>query len=258
MKYSPVMVLAILCFSFAASAKVVTKEIDYKAGDMEMVGYVAYDDEATDKRPGVLVFPEWWGNNDYSKFRAQELAKLGYVAFAADMFGKGQTTDDPKQAGDWSGQVKKDPQLAKVRLEAALAALKQQPNVDANNLAAIGYCFGGGCAINMARFQEPIKGVVSFHGDLSTTAPAKKVDAKLLICAGAADPMVPPSAVEAFKKEMTDAGADFKIISYPDAQHAFTNPNADSHHIDGIKYNEAADKKSWEDMKGFLAGVLGK
>ncbi|HEX3356821.1 MAG TPA: dienelactone hydrolase family protein [Tepidisphaeraceae bacterium] len=258
MKHSPLMVLAVLFFSYTVHAKVVMKEVDYKAGDTDMVGYVAYDDQATDKRPGVLVFPEWWGNNDYTKFRAQELVKLGYIAFAADMYGKGVTTDDPKQAGEWSGKVKQDANLMRQRVEAALAALKQQPNVDADKLAAIGYCFGGGCAINMARFQEPIKGVVSFHGDLSTTAPAKKVDAKLLVCAGAADPMVPPSAVETFKKEMGDAGADLKVITYPDAQHAFTNPNADSHHIDGIKYNEAADKKSWEDMKGFLSSVLGK
>jgi dienelactone hydrolase len=249
---------ATLLFACGAGAAIVTKEITYKAGDTEMSGSLSYDDQAGSKLPGILVFPEWWGNNDYPKTRAQDLAKLGYVAFAADMYGKGKITDDPKQAGEWSNQVKGDPKLMRERIEAALDVLKQQPNVDQDKLGAIGYCFGGSCALHAARFGEPIKAVVSFHGDLSTSTPAKQITAKLLVCTGEADPFVPAPAVDKFKKEMADANADLKLITYPDAKHAFTNPAADSHHIDGIAYNAAADKKSWEDMKNFLAGVFGK
>jgi dienelactone hydrolase len=249
----------VLACCSGTEAKVVLKEVPYKAGQAEMMGYLAYDDSMTDKRPGIVVVHEWWGNNDYAKFRAQELAKLGYVAFAADMFGKGKTTDDPKQAGEWAAAVKKDPQLAKQRFDAALDLLKQQPNVDPNKLGAIGYCFGGTVALYMARANEPLKGVVSFHGDLTTPAPAKqKLDPKILVCTGTADSFVPPEQVEQFRKEMAGANADAQVISYPDAHHSFTNPHADDHHIDNIKYNEAADKKSWEDMKAFFNRVFGK
>jgi dienelactone hydrolase len=175
------------------------------------------------------------------------------------MFGKGKTTDDPKQAGEWATAVKKDPQLAKQRFEAGLDVLKKQPNVDTNNIGAIGYCFGGTVVLYAARANEPLKGVVSFHGDLTTPAPATgKIDPKILVCTGAADTFVPPEQIEQFKKEMSDAKADAQVISYPDAHHSFTNPHADEHHIDNIKYNEAADKKSWEDMKAFFSRAFGK
>jgi dienelactone hydrolase len=246
-----------LLIAFPAPAKVVLKEIDYKAGDTDMKGFVAYDDAATGKRPGVLVIPEWWGNNDYPKSRAQQLAELGYVAFAADMYGGGKTTDDPKQAGEWAGQFKKDPKLARQRVQAALDTLKQQPNVDPEKLGAIGYCFGGTCVLQMARWNAPVKGVVSFHGDLTPVEPAKaQIKPRVLVCTGEADTFVPQTAVDAFKKEMAAARADSKIITYPDAHHSFTNPNADSHHMDNIKYNADADKKSWEDMKSFFSDIF--
>ena len=246
-----------LSFVWSAAAKVVLKEIDYKAGDTEMKGFLAYDDEASGKRPGVIVVHEWWGNDDYARFRAQELAKLGYVAFAADMYGGAKTTNDPKQAGEWAGSVKNNPQIAHERAEAAIKILSQQPNVDPDKLGAIGYCFGGTVVLQMARHHCPLKGVVSFHGDLSTAAPAKeKVDTRILVCTGEADSFVPPPQVDAFKKEMAAASADAKIITYPDAHHSFTNPNADSHHMDNVQYNADADKKSWEDMKAFFADVF--
>jgi dienelactone hydrolase len=255
--------LIALCIALLVScnmihAKVVLKEIPYKAGDTDMLGYLAYDDAITDKRPGVAVVHEWWGNNDYAKMRAQKLAELGYVAFAVDMFGKGKITDDPKQAGEWAGTVKNNPDIARQRMTAGLEILKQQPKSDPEKIAAIGYCFGGTVVLHSARANRPLKGVVSFHGDLSTVRPAtKKPQAKILVCAGAADPMVPKEQVDTFRKEMESAGADFKIIEYPDAQHSFTNPKADSHNIPGVKYNEAADTKSWEDMKAFFKDVLG-
>lgn len=254
------MVCAIALVSMAATVqgKVVTKDIDYQAGDTQLSGYLAYDDSIPDKAPGVIVVHEWWGNTDYPKMRARQLAELGYVAFAADMYGKGKTTDDPKQAGEWAGQVKKDPDLQRDRFNAALKVLQDQPNVDANKIAAIGYCFGGGVVLNAARANMPLLGVVSFHGDLSTDHPATNpIKPKILVCTGAADAFVPKSQVDAFKAEMTKVGADVKVIEYPGAHHAFTNPDADRHHIDNIKYNAEADKASWEAMKEFFKSIFG-
>jgi dienelactone hydrolase len=241
----------------AAKGKVVVKEVSYKAGDTDMKGFVAYDDETTSKRPGVLVIPEWWGNNDYPKSRAKQLAELGFVAFAADMYGGGKTTDDPKQAGDWATQVKKNPELDQTRFDAALDQLKQQPNVDPEKLGAIGYCFGGTVVLNAARRNEPLKGVVSFHGDLSTDHPAAgSIAPRVLVCTGDADSFVPPPQVQAFENEMSKVSANSQIKHYANAHHSFTNPNADSHHMDNIKYDADADKKSWEDMKSFFADVF--
>jgi dienelactone hydrolase len=244
--------------ALSASAAVQLKEVDYKAGDTNLKGYLAYDDSTDQKRPGVLVIPEWWGNNEYPQSRAKQLAELGYVAFAVDMYGDGKTTDDPKEAGKWAGDVKSHPKIAKERLQAALGQLKQSGKVEDDQIAAIGYCFGGGMALNMARWDMPVKGVVSFHGDLS--APKKKADhinAKILVCTGDADAFVPPEQVKAFEEEMKSAGADYKVLHYPGAHHAFTNPNADEHHIENIKYNAPADKESWQAMKDFLAQLFG-
>lgn len=245
----------VLCLMSNIQAKIVVQEIDYKAGGQEMAGYLAFDDSTTAKRPGIAVVQEWWGNNDYPKMRAKQLAELGYVAFAIDMYGKGKITDDPKTAGEWAGSVKKNPAVAKERVEAGLKILKEQPTVDPDKLGAIGYCFGGSIVLQMARWNEPVKAVVSFHGDLTPVEAATgKIDTKVLVCNGDADTFVPPIQIESFKKEMPEA----KVIGYPGAHHAFTNPAADSHHMDNIKYDEAADKKSWEDMKAFFKDVLGK
>ncbi len=248
---------ALMAFASTIHAEIVIKEITYKAGDTEMAGCLAYDDAQTGKRPGIVVVQEWWGNNDYPRFRAKELAKLGYVAFAVDMYGKGKTTDDPKQAGEWATAVKSDPALEKQRFEAGLAILKQQPNVDPDKLGAIGYCFGGSVVLDAARTMQPLKAVVSFHGDLKTNTSAQTISTKILVCTGEADVFVPKTDIANFETEMKKAGADYKIITYPGAHHAFTNPKADAHHIDNIKYDPAADKKSWEDMKAFFAAVFG-
>jgi dienelactone hydrolase len=251
--------IALLSMVAMGRAKIVTKDIDYTAGDTQLSGYLAYDDSITDKAPAVIVVHEWWGNDDYPKMRARQLAELGYVAFAADMYGKGKTTDDPKQAGEWAGQVKKDASLQSARFNAALKVVQDQPNVDTSKIAAIGYCFGGTIVLNAARANDALVGVVSFHGDLSTDHPATDpIKPKILVCTGAADAFVPKAQVDAFKDEMTKAGADSKVIEYPGAHHAFTNPQADSHHMDNIAYNAEADKASWEAMKEFFKQVLGK
>lgn len=250
--------IALLSVATVLQAKIITKDIDYTAGDTQMSGYLAYDDSITDKAPGVIVVHEWWGNNDYPKMRARKLAELGYVAFAIDMYGKGKTTDNPKQAGEWSSQVKKEDDVEHHRFAAGLRVLQDQPNVDPNKIAAIGYCLGGGVVLDAARENMPLMGVVSFHGMLATDHPATEpIKPKILVCTGAADAFVPKSQVEGFKSEMQKVSADVKVIEYPGAHHAFTNPKADSYHIDNIKYDPTADQASWEAMKEFLKSVFG-
>src|SRR5436190_5934240 len=241
-----------------ARAEIKTQTVEYKDGDTTLKGYLAYDDAAQGKRPGVVVVPEWWGLNDYPKSRAEQLAKLGYVAFAADIYGEGFTTMDPKVAGQKAGEAKKADLLAR-RGELALEQLKKDPHVDPSRIAAIGYCFGGTTVLEMARRGQELVGVVSFHGNLETEHPAQPgaVKAKVLVCTGDADPLVPAEQVQKLEKEMKDAGADAKIIHYPDAKHAFTNPNADKYGMPPIGYNKAADEKSWNDMQQFFKELFG-
>lgn len=234
----------------------------YSAGNVNMNGYVVYDEKVQGKRPAVLVVHEWWGLNDYAKMRARQLAELGYVAMAVDMYGDGKTASDPEGAMKLAGPFYQNPQLAKTRLDAALAKLKTYPEVDTNNIAAIGYCYGGYVVLNAAKLGEPLKGVVTFHGDLSGVKPDKNLlKAKVLVLHGEADSLVKKQVVDQFKKQMDSVGADYTFKSYPNAKHAFTNPMSDSvenkYHI-GIGYNEAADKQSWDAMKEFLQKVFGR
>ena len=236
--------------------------ITYSAGNTNMKGYVVYKDSGQEKRPAVLVVHEWWGLNDYAKSRARQLADLGYVAMAVDMYGDGKTASNPDEAMKLAGPFYKDPQLTKTRLDAAIAKLKTYPEVDTNNIAAIGYCYGGYVVLNAAKLGEPLKGVVTFHGDLSGVKPDKNVmKAKVLVLHGAADPLVKPQVVDQFKHDMDSAGVPYTFKSYPNAKHAFTNPASDSvenkYHI-GIGYNAEADKQSWKDMKEFLHNLFGK
>jgi dienelactone hydrolase len=206
----------------------------------------------------VLVCPEWWGLNDYPKSRAEQLAKLGYIAFALDMYGKGVKTEDAGEAGKLAGALYKDSKLLRERASAGLKVLTDQPNVDASKVAAIGYCFGGKVALELARSGADLAAVVSFHGALSTDAPAKgALKPRILICNGADDTFIKPEDRAAFLKEMKDAKADYVFIDYAGAVHAFTNPTADSHNIPGIKYNQAADRRSWQHMMDLLAEVFG-
>jgi dienelactone hydrolase len=262
-RFAWLVALALLVAS-AAEAAVKTETVEYKAGDTVLKGYLAYDDAVQGKRPGVLVVHEWWGFNDYARMRARMLAELGYTALALDMYGDGKQAHHPDDAGKFASEVRKNLTLAKARFEAALQLLKTQPTVDPASIAAIGYCFGGAIVLEMARQGEPLKGVVSFHGQLNTDQPARPgaVKARVLVLAGAADPFVPTTQVEAFKKEMDAAQVDYKLIAFPGAKHAFTvkeaDENAKKFDLPALAYNAEADQKSWLEMQGFFMDLFAK
>lgn len=254
---SRLLVLVLLCLPMGVFAAVVGKEITYQSGEVKLHGYLAYDDEIKGKRPGVLVVHEWWGLNDYVRERARMLAKLGYTALALGMYGNGKQAEHPDDAAKFAGEIRRNMPEAEKRFRAALAQLRTNPTVDPQKVAAIGYCFGGGIVLQMARRGLDLAGVVSFHGSLATTNPAKKgeVKAKVLVLSGADDPYTTPEQIAAFKKEMESAGVDYTFIEYPGAKHAFTNPNADRF---GKKfnlpmaYNAEADRQSWDEMRRFF------
>jgi dienelactone hydrolase len=241
-------------------SKIVGEEVTYTSNGVTMKSYVAYNASLKGKRPAIVVVPEWWGNNDYTKKRARMLAELGYIAIAADIYGEGKIATDPKQAQEYATPFYKDPAIGKERIEAAIAELKKHPQADAGNVAAIGYCFGGSMVLNAAKLGTDLKGVVSFHGGLAT-APATKgsVKGKILVCNGAADKFVSASDIASFKTNLDTTGVTYKFINYADALHAFTNPasteNGKKFNMP-ISYNEAADKKSWADMKAFSKTIF--
>lgn len=235
--------------------------VAYTADTAHLKGYVTYDANKKGKRPGVIVVHEWWGLGDYVRGRAKQLAEMGYIAMAADMYGEGKTGDNPQKAGELATPFYKDPNLAKTRLDAALSKLKSYEQTDTANIAAIGYCFGGYVVVNAAKLGANLKGVVSFHGGLAG-APANKdlLKAKMLICHGEKDNFVPDNEVNAFKKGMDSIGADYTFKVYPNATHAFTNPQATEiakKFNMPIKYNAAADSASWNDMKDFFGKIFG-
>jgi len=254
---------ALLLFAFAASAgaAIKTQEIPYQSADgTQMIGYFAYDDAKSGIRPGVLVVHEWWGLNDYAKRRARDLAALGYSALAIDMYGGGKHTEHPNDARAFMAEATKNADAAKARFQAGLDLLKKQPQTDPSKIAAIGYCFGGGVVLNMARAGLPLAGVASFHGVLATDTPAQPgaVKAKVLVEHGGADTLVPPESVAAFKAEMDNAKVDYKLVVQPGAKHSFTNPDADMHKGHGLDvgYNKAADQKSWADLQTFFKSIF--
>lgn len=235
-----------------ASAAVRTKEIAYTQGDTQLQGFLAWSDEATGRRPGILVVHEWWGLNQYARNQATRLAEAGYVAFALDMFGKGKVTTHPDEAKAFVAEAMKDPAAMAARFDAGWQQLKQDPHVDPNHIAAIGYCFGGAVVLAQARSGANLDAVVSFHGAIPPSAPVKKgsVKAKVLILTGGADPMVPAADVARFKNELEAAGANVRVVTYPGAKHSFTNPDADKAGVDGLQYNADAARQSWEEMLG--------
>lgn len=241
---------------------IVIKEeaVYYKADSINLKGYVYYDSLTDRKRPVVLVIPEWWGLNDYPRMRARQLAELGYLAMAIDMYGNGVTADNPTDAQKMSSPFYSDPLMTKARFDAAMDKVKSYPMADTSQIAAIGYCFGGGQALNIARLGEPLKGVVSFHGNL-VGVPANKdlLKAKILVCYGAIDELVKMEELDKFKKQMDSIHANYEVKIYSEASHAFTNPNAT---VMGrkfalpIAYNPAADTASWKDMKEFFEKIF--
>ncbi len=246
------------------STTVAIKEdsVTYTLDGKTFKGYVVFDSNKQDKRPGVLVVHEWWGLNEYPRKRARQLAELGYIAMAVDMYGDGKTADDPQTAQELATPFYKDPQLAKTRLDAALNKLKEYKQVDTANIAAIGYCYGGFVVLNAAKLGADLKGVVSFHGNLSGVPVNKQLlKAKILVCHGAADQFVKQTEVDAFKHSMDSAGVDYSFKAYPNATHAFTNPAATEKGKKfnmPIEYNAAADTASWNDMKDFLNRIFSK
>jgi len=231
--------------------------VEYKQGDATLEGYLVYDDAVSAKRPGILIVHEWKGLNDYAKRRADMLAQLGYVAFAADIYGKGVRPQTFADAGAISSKFKANRPLLRARVNAGLDVLKSQTNVDASQLAAIGYCFGGTAVLELARSGADIKGIVSFHGGLSSPTPvdARNIKAKILVLHGTADPFVKSDEVAAFEKEMTDAKVNYRLIKYPGAMHGFTNPD-NKGLPPGALYNESADKASWIEMQKFFKEIF--
>jgi len=255
---SIILAFAIILFAVQAQAKVVSRTIPYKDNGTSLTGYLAYDDAISGKRPAVLVVHEWWGLNDYARHRAEKLAKLGYVAFALDMYGTGKVTDHPKQAGEWSKEISQNISNWQQRAEAGLKVLKSQPQTDPNRIAAVGYCFGGGTVQQLAYAGVGLKGVVSFHGSLQEP-PAdvtKKTDTKLLICHGGDDPFAPPDKFEAYLKAMAASGLDYEINIYGGAKHSFTNPDAAKHNMAALAYSPSADRRSWEAMRAFFGEIF--
>lgn len=253
--------VVVLSGALPALAKVEGKEVEYTAGETGLKGYLAWDGEKKGKVPGVLVVHEWWGHNDYARQRARMLAEMGYIALAVDMYGDGKQAAHPDEAGMFAAMVTKNKPVGVARFNAAAEFLNAQPQTDATRLAAIGYCFGGGVVLHMARIGTDLKGVASFHGSLITDTPAAPgaIKAKLFIANGAADSFIPPEQIGAFAAEMATAGADMRFFNYAGAKHSFTNPAADDYAKRfnmPIAYNAEADRRSWDELKRFLAEVF--
>ena len=225
-----------------------------------MKGFIAYDSDMKGKRPAILVVPEWWGLNDYPKNRARQLASLGYIAMAVDMYGNGKIAADPKEAQALAGTFYQNPQLGKTRLDAAINKIKEYQQTDPAKVAAIGYCFGGSVVLNSAKLGSDLKGVVSFHGGLAGVKPDKNLmKARILVCHGGSDKFVPQHDVDVFKHQLDSVGANYTVKVYPNATHAFTNPDATATGKKfnmPIEYNAEADKNSWNDMKYFFATLF--
>jgi dienelactone hydrolase len=243
-------------------ASLVTKTVSYRQGDTELRGYLAYDDSVTSdkKAPGVLVFPEWWGVDDFVKGRADALAKLGYVAFAADMYGDGQITTDHNKAQELASTVAGKP-VMRERVQAAYDQLIKTGLIDDSKVASIGFCFGGACSQILAYSGAPLKGIVSFHGALvpASADAAKKNQAKFLILQGELDPLVPEAARAAFLKSMDEGKFDYQFLSYSGAVHAFMNPFADKARADGLEgvgYNPEVAARAWAQMQLFFKEIF--
>jgi dienelactone hydrolase len=239
----------------SATPRIKEDSVNFTVDGKNYIGFVDYDENVSGKRPGILVVPEWWGLNNYTRSRARQLAELGYVAMAIDMYGDGKMGNNPQEAQALATPYYQDPALTKTHIDAAIDKIKTISQTDTSKIAAIGYCFGGFVVLNAAKLGSDLRGVVTFHGGLSGVAPDKSLlKAKILVCHGAADVFENPHVAE-FKKQMDSVGADYTFKVYPDATHAFSNPEATAigeKFNMPIRYNAAADTASWNDMKEFL------
>jgi dienelactone hydrolase len=256
-------IVALLSLVFVlptSHGEIVTRTIEYKQGDTTLEGYLAYDNSVASARPGILIVHQWKGLGAYEKMRAEMLAKMGYIAFACDIYGKGIRPTAMQDAAAQAGKYKNDRQLLRERVNAGLAELRKQKGVDGNKIAAIGYCFGGTTVLELARSGADVNGVVSFHGGLGSPRPedAKNIKSKVLALHGADDPNVPPAEVAGFEKEMRDAKIDWQLVAYGNAVHSFTDKSSGNDNSKGAAYNEKADKRSWEAMKSFFAEIFGE
>ena len=256
-------VIALCLSALTAQAAVQGHEVSYQVNGTTLKGYITYDDAVKGRRPAVMVVHEWWGHNAYARHRADMLAEQGYTALAVDMYGDGKVANHPDDAGKFATEVSSNMPMAKARFEAGMKLLRKQKTVDGKKIAAIGYCFGGGVVLNMARLGEDLKGVASFHGALSTDIPVTpgKIRARIISFTGEDDVMITADKVSAFKTEMDAAGANYRVVTYPGVKHSFTNPDADELGRKfnlPLAYNAAADKDSWQQATVFLREVFAR
>jgi len=259
--YRSLIALAAVALTAGVSqAGVTTKTVEYEFDGVKLKGFLAYDDAMKEKRPGVLVVHEWWGLDDYAKSRCKQLALLGYVAFAPDMYGDGKVTEHPDDARKMATMVRENVKVWRGRAEAGLKQLKAQPNVDGDKIAAIGYCFGGSTCLQLAYSGADLKAVATFHAALPkpTEGEAKAIKARILVCHGEADFFIQPDAVKAFRDALDAAKVKYEFVGYKDVFHSFTVPDADKHKIKGMKYDMKADADSWDRMKKLFKETLGR
>ena len=257
------LLVGVFVFTAVSDATVQSKKVTYKHGDIECIGYLAWDDAVEGLRPGILVVHEFWGLDAYAKRRADQLAGLGYIAFAADMYGGGKVADHPKDAAAMMSVVRSNVEDWKMRGLESLEVLMSQPQCDKTKLAAIGYCFGGATVQQLAFAGTDLKAIVSFHGSLVTPTPeqVKETKAAILICNGADDTFISAKSIEEFREALDKNGGKYEFINYPGAVHSFTVPEADGTGKKfgfQVKYNKAADEKSWADMRALFKKTLGK
>lgn len=253
-------ILLLAVVSLLGQAQLQTKVVEYEYEGTKLKGYLAYDAGKAGKRPGVMVVHEWWGLNDYAKKRCEQLAEMGYVAFAADMYGNGQVTEHAEDAGKMATQVRMNIKTWLGRATAGLKELKANELVDGEKTAVIGYCFGGTTALQIALAGEKVSAVVSFHGALPspTEEQAKAVKCKILVCHGEDDAFIKKEVIEKFRKTLDDAKTQYQFESYPKTVHSFTVKDIEKKGIQGLAYNEEADQKSWKQMKELFDAVFAK
>lgn len=255
--------IAMVCLAAAASTvlagAIETETFDYAHEDVALEGYLAKPQKINEPVPAVLVFHQWGGPSELEFDRARRLAELGYVALAADVYGKGYRPETTEERAALSGAYKQNRELFRERVLAALDAVRALPYVNADKVTAVGYCFGGTAVLELARAGATVKGVVSTHGGLSSPTPedAENITAKVLVLHGADDPYVPPAEVEAFKKEMEDAGVDYTFIAYPGAVHSFSDKDAGTDPSTGAAYNPEVDAMAWQETLDFIADTTG-
>lgn len=247
---------AVVALPAVSHAEIRTEAIVYEHDGETLEGFLAYDDAIEDSRPGVLIIHEWWGMGDYVKRRATMLAELGFVAFAADMYGQGKFTEHPEQAGEWAQAIRGDRERLRARALAGLDVLRSRTEVDPSRLAAIGYCFGGSVALELAYAGAPLNGVVSFHGHPVAAQPDDTIHAAILVCHGADDPFIPAEMMRQWKQSMREHNVDWTLVEFSGAKHGFTNPDNDGTVVEDAVYNEDADRRSWQMMKLFFSELF--